>query len=249
VQGRKLLVGLFTLGLLMIAVYTASAQDVITLGATGSNTTNFGGTESGNGTLSLTSDPLKAMTLGRDDFNSGPALFSLTEAADSLGSGDLTEVNTGSIVQSAQPTFSSGLGGSLLEGNLELLSLTGTGKTGLFDTTLVLDLANLSGSSASLFTPPVAAAQLGVVGAGRQMRAALSTRDFCPVALRFMDHHHQPHRPLPYHPSCCPYHAPEPTSMLLLGSGLLVLGTLVRRHRRQAQCSEAQPTRPIGQKG
>jgi hypothetical protein len=233
VRERKLLLGLFALGLVMIAVCTATAQDAITLGATGSNTTNFAGTESGNGTLSLTSDPLKAITLGGDVFNSGPAPFDLREAAASTLNGTLTDTDTWSIVESAQPTFSYGLGGSLLEGNLELLSLSGTGKTGQFDTTLVLDLTNLSGSPAHLFTPPAAVAQLGVIGAGRQMRAALSTPEFYPVALRFISHH-PPHAPLPYHPHSCPGTTPEPTSMLLLGSGLLVLGTLVRRRRRQA---------------
>jgi hypothetical protein len=233
VQGRKLLVGLFTLGLVMIAVCTATAQDAITLGATGSKTTNFAGTGSGNWTLSLTSDPLTDITLDRDVFKSGLAPFSLSEAAGSRASGASTDANTWSMVQSTQPTSSYGLGGSLLEGNLELLSLTGTGKTGQFDTTLVLDLPNVSASPAPLFTPPVAAARLGVFGAGRQMRAALSAREFYPVALRFIKFG-KPHPPLPYHPHPCPGLAPEPTSMLLLGSGLIVLGALVRRHRRQA---------------
>jgi hypothetical protein len=64
VQGRKLLLGVFVLGLATIAVCTATAQDTITLGATGSNTSTFRGTEFGNRTLSLTSDPLKGITRG-----------------------------------------------------------------------------------------------------------------------------------------------------------------------------------------
>jgi len=233
VQERKLLLGLFVLSLVMIAVCTATAQDAITLGATGSNTTNFAGTGSGNGTLSLTSDPLEAIMLGGDVFNSGPAPFGLTEAAGSTLNETLTDTDTWSIVHSARMTFSSGLGGSLLEGNLELLSLTGTGKTGQFDTTLVLDPTDLGGSPARLSSPPGAVAQLGVLGAGWELRAAVSKREIFPVALRFKSHH-PPHPPLPFHPHAFPDPTPEPTSMLLLGSGLLVLGALVRRRRRQA---------------
>jgi hypothetical protein len=228
------------LGLVMIAECTATAQNAITLGGTGSNTTTFTGTESGNWTLSLTADPLKGITLGRGG-DSGPA-YSITEAPGPTVTGTLTGANTWSIVQCAPLTFSYGAGGSLLEGNLELLSLTETGSTGQFDTTLVLDLTNLSGSPAHVFSPPGAVAQLGSLGAGQQLSATLSGGELYPVTLQFIGPHPwhtddpwNPHSlPLPQH---LPDPAPEPTSMLLVGSGLLVLGGLVRRRRGKARCS------------
>jgi hypothetical protein len=143
----------------------------------------------------------------------------------------LTGTNPWSIVQSAPLTFSYGAGGSFLKGNLELLSLTETGRISQFDTTLVLDVTDLTGSPAHPFSPPGAVAQLGSLGARRRLSARLSGGPYRVRLESVGPYRWHPHPP--WHPRAVPGPAPEPTSMLLLGSGLLVLGTFVRRRRQR----------------
>jgi hypothetical protein len=221
---RRLLVVLSVLVFLTSAVSTATAQNTITLGGSTAAVT-FTGTGGGNWTLSL--GTLTGTAEGFGIFTSGPAPYSITQAATTTITGTLTSKTatsaTWSITQSAPLKFSYGTGGSLLTGNLELVNLSVSGKTGNFDTTLEVDLTDLGGSLAPLFSSVGAKVQLTIQykGSGTLLAAleglgtgTLSTG----LALSGGEI----------------LRTPEPASMLLVGAGLLVLGTLFRRRRRNA---------------
>jgi len=241
VQRRKLLLSLCVPSLVIIGVCSGKAQNVITLGATSSNRITFAVSEFGHETLSLRFDPLPGITL-RGVGESGPDPYSIVEAEGPTVSATLTGANTGSIRQSVPLTFSDGAGGSMLEGNLELLSPTETGRNGQLYPSLVLDLAQPSGSGANIFSPPGAVAQLESFGAGQQSGTTLSGGEDYSVKLDFVGNHPW-HPDDPWHPNPLPLSvdppasAPEPASMLLIGSGLVVLGSLVRRGQRKGQRS------------
>jgi len=111
-------------------------------------------------------------------------------------------------------------GTNFLSGNLQLVSLqqTANTSTGSFNENLVANLTNLSGSLASLFGPPGSGAigrinieftssvdlsLLGGLGQPTTATAFVSASDITPT--------------------------PEPSSIALLGSGLLALGGYLRR--------------------
>lgn len=136
---------------------------------------------------------------------------------------------------SGPPTFGNDAGGSLLKGNLELLSLTETRGTGQFDTTMVLDVRKLDGSLDHAFSPSGAVVQAGCPRAEQPLMTTLSGCEFHPVTLQFIGSRpwrpFDPWYPQPLHDSPDP--TPEPASILLVGSGLMMLGGLVRRRCRK----------------
>jgi len=214
---RRVLIVVSVLLFLTTAVSTASAQGVIDL-AGSSSSVGFVGSGGGNWTLNW--GTISGTGEGFGVFASGPAPYSITEVANTTITGTLTSSSptkaSWSITQNKPLTFSYGAGGSLLKGSLELVNLTVTGKTGNFDTTLVVDLTGLSGSLAHFFSPVGGIVQLTLqfgipaldlvsLGKGYQVRAYLSGEVI---------------------------QTPEPVSMLLVGSGLLTLGALVRRRRK-----------------
>jgi len=215
---RKLLVGLSTLVLLTCAGSTAIAQNEIVLGGS-SATLVFTGT--GGGNWSLNWGTVGGTAAGYGIFTSGPAPYSITEPAGTSITGTLTSSNatsaTWNISQSNPLKFSFGTGGSLLTGNLELVSLQVTGassKTGNTDTTLVVDMTNLGGSLAHLFSSGGAVVQLTFHFTGTALSLdSLASNSKMNATFAGGEL----------------FQTPEPTSMLLVGSGLLMLGVMVRR--------------------
>jgi len=207
-------------------VSTATAQNQITLDGS-SNSMTFTGTGGGNWTLSLPSVGLKDTGVGGGTLltpgctPSTPCAFDITQPTGVTITG--TETGTGSnvwnITQSGALDFSFGTGGSLLTGTLQLVDLTQTGATGSFNDDLTVNLAITGGSLASILGPSAilditidfaktkgVAGVLGNLTSGQTLKANISDGELTPTA--------------------------EPVSMVLVGSGLLLLGGFVRRRRR-----------------
>ena len=223
---RKILLALSVLVAMTAAVSTATAQNQITLDGS-SNSMTFTGTGGGNWTLSLPSVGLKDTGVGGGTLltpgctPSTPCAFDITQPTGVTITG--TETGTGSnvwnITQSGALDFSFGTGGSLLTGTLQLVDLTQTGATGSFNDDLTVNLAITGGSVASILGPSAilditidfaktkgVAGVLGNLTSGQTLKANISDGELTPTA--------------------------EPVSMVLVGSGLLLLGGFVRRRRR-----------------
>jgi len=218
---RKILLALSVLVAMTAAVSTATAQNQITLDGS-SNSMTFTGTGGGNWTLSLPSVGLKDTAFGSGTlYTSTSYPFIITQGAGVTITG--TETGPGSnvwnITQSGALDFSFGTGGSLLTGTLQLVDLTQTGATGSFNDDLTVNLAITGGSLASILGPSAilditidfaktkgVAGVLGNLTSGQTLKANISDGELTPTA--------------------------EPVSMVLVGSGLLLLGGFVRRRRR-----------------
>ena len=227
---RRLLVVLSVVVFLTSAVSTATAQNQITLAGT-SNDMTFTGTGGGNWTLSLPSAAggLKDTAWGSGTLCTGPGCpssptiypFNIMQGAGVTITGTETGPNSNvwNITQSAPLTFCfDGCGaGSLLTGTLELVSLVETGKTGTFNDDLTANIVITGGSLASMLGPDAvlsitvdfaskAKLRLATLTSGQTVAAKISDGELTPTA--------------------------EPVSMVLVGSGLLLLGGFVRRRRK-----------------
>ena len=214
-MGKKLLQTLSVLGLVIFAACVAAAQNVVTLGATGSNIIISTGTGSSNWTLRLTSDTARRPNTWQGGFPCWAC--SLWHSG---GGGYYRDRTFGRHKPLERHAICSmdlqrWCKWTLLERKLGLLNLTKTGRTPEFDATLEVDLTNLSGhqSIATTFGPAIYA-----------------------DTFWFRDY-----RPRPSHEAGYPQPAlvptdptPEPQSILLVGSGLLVLGGLAWRRSRKA---------------
>jgi len=105
----------------------------------------------------------------------------------------------------------------LLTGTLQLVSLAETGKTGTFNEDLTANIVVTGGSLASILGPEAVLSitvdfaskdklRLGTLTSGQTVAAKISDGELTPTA--------------------------EPVSMVLVGSGLLLLGGFVRRRRK-----------------
>jgi hypothetical protein len=151
---------------------------------------------------------------------SGPAPYSFTSTLNSI---TLTLLNaaagTWSVSETAPILFSYGKGGSLLTGDLNLLNFVEApgSKQGMFNYTASTNLVVTGGSLASIF-----ASSHGVLDVmlkfdnGKNIQRLLGN-------FKTLGAHIGGGEVLT---------TPEPTSLLLLGSGLLVLGTFLRFRRR-----------------
>ena len=216
---RKILLALSVLVAMTAAVSTATAQNQITLDGS-SNSMTFTGTGGGNWTLSLPSVGLKDTAFGSGTlYTSTSYPFIITQGAGVTITG--TETGPGSnvwnITQSGALDFSFGTGGSLLTGTLQLVSLAETGKTGTFNEDLTANIVVTGGSLASILGPEAVLSitvdfaskdklRLGTLTSGQTVAAKISDGELTPTA--------------------------EPVSMVLVGSGLLLLGGFVRRRRK-----------------
>jgi hypothetical protein len=207
------------LALSSISAWAAPTQ--ITLGPSGSKWT-FQGNGSGSTTVSLTAcngGTCKGIASG-----SGGFAFIGTSVPYRLTShGTLTVTKTSPTtfnVTGPAMTFMLGAGGSLLTGDLSLLNLLQAGKSGTFNYTGSANLALTSGSLMSHFTSAGGILDLtlkfkskkqlsSIFGTSNSLIGRISTGELVPT--------------------------PEPSSMLLFGSGLLALVGVLRSRIRRLQ--------------
>jgi hypothetical protein len=216
---RKVLLVLSVLALLTTAVATATAQDQITLGAS-SNSMTFTGDGSGDWTLTFAGGAMTGAAFGTGILTSGPTSYSITQGAVTIAGTTTGIPNYWTISQSGPLTFCYGGCGasSLLEGNLQLVNLNQTPgiAIGDFNDTLTVNLTNLTGSlvtSGAMTTQGkvditiifATTTDLQSLPMGGTLVAGISSGEVRPT--------------------------PEPVSMALVGSGLILLGALVRRRR------------------
>jgi len=215
---RKALLGVSVLALLMTGVPTATAQNEITLGGTTANSLTFTGEGSGNWTLTFAGGALSGMAFGTGTLSSGPAPYTISQSGVTI-TGTYLGSETWSIAQSGSLDFCYGGCGSgaLLTGDLQLVSLAQTGSTGTFNHLLAANLTNLGGSLAGLLGNAgvlsitidfSSTTDLASLPPGATLGANVSSGEIFP--------------------------SPEPESMILVGSGLILLGGLVRRRGRTA---------------
>jgi len=211
---RKIFLVLAVLFVLATAASTATAQDQITLGATAANSMTFTGAGSGNWTLAFTPDPLSGTAFGTGSLSSGPAPYSITQGSVTINGTEVDSTHW-NISQSGSLSFLYGtVGLPLLTGNLQLVSLVQSGQIGTFNDSLAANLAITGGSLATALTTNAilsitidftSATSLATLGHGSTLGARISSGELFP--------------------------APEPVSMVLVGSGLILLGGLVRLRR------------------
>ena len=202
---------------LVLLAGMASAQDQITLNGTASGAITFTGAGSGSGGSNLTMS-LGSCTLGSHCITgtaTGTGSLSSTGSYElSGGPLSLTSVSPGSWNVSGILNFAYFNGGTnLLSGTLNLLNFTQVGSLGLFNDTLTANLTGLSGSLASsigssAITDITIVIRNGVnlsgLGNGANASASISSGEiFLPT--------------------------PEPGSMVLFGSGLVAVGSMLRR--------------------
>jgi len=202
---RKLLIALSLLVLLATVVSTATAQsEDIYLG--GSSTMLFTGTGGGDWTLAIGGVSGLASGTGPVVFSGVPYSFTQTGTITGTYEGadqwDISQTSTLSISI-----------GSYLSGSLQLLTLGQSGKTGTFNDYFLANLTGLSGSLMGYF-PSGAILQVVIDLPSTTSLTGLGTGT---LSLGIN------------HGSIGP--TPEPGSMVLIGSGLLLLGGLARRRR------------------
>lgn len=213
---KKILVALSVLVGLTIAVSTATAATTeISLGGTNSNTLTFAGTGSGGWTLSFTPNPLGgSTTAGTGAWSSIPAsTYSINQNGATITGTEVGVTPDWTITQSGALLFSIG---SLLSGNLQLLNLSQSGTVGSFNDNLAANLTVTGGSDASLVGNNAILAIAIDFTSGTNLANILAGQTLTGVSISSGELDQ----------------APEPVSMVLVGSGLVLLGGVVRRRRK-----------------
>ena len=224
---RKILLVLSVLALLTTGASTASAQNEIGLGGSSANSLAFTGNGSGGWTLTFSPNPLDGAVetatgvlawgpiSGFYEITSSGALTGVETA--SWAGGGSWNISGSALGFSICPTKSGcGAATALLTGNLQLVSLQQDGKSGTFNYNATADLTITGGKYASLITNGEAIVQISIdlpsgvslasLKSGQTENGRISSGEINPT--------------------------PEPASMVLVGSGLILLGGLLRRARR-----------------
>jgi hypothetical protein len=222
---RKQFAGIAALVLVIaLGAVTASAQVDITLGvpgspATSSGTVTFTGTGGGNESITFGGCPAAA---SGDCWSGNTTGF----AGPHNVVGDFWEINfagvgvtmnpSGTITQTGPAAFTLGTSfgdGSLLTGTLQLVNLGQIGGTGNFNYDLTANLTVTGGSLASFFYNGTGVTTITILLAPGQsiigLAGGTSVTGNNPVGTLTS--------------------TPEPSSVLLLGSGLLMFGGVLRR--------------------
>ena len=211
---------MMAVGLVMSSTPAWADPSQITLGPSGTSWT-FQGNGSGSTTVTLTA--CNGGTCKGKAFGSGGFGFIGSVPYSLKSNGNMTVTNNGSntfSVSGPAMTFMLGTGGSLLTGDLSLLNLLQAGKAGVFNYTGNANLAITSGSLASMFTSAGGVLDLtlkfrsnkqlsSIFGTSGSLIGRISTGELITT--------------------------PEPSSMLLLGSGLVALGGVLRSRIRRFQ--------------
>ena len=221
---KSTLVAVLTMAVMVLAMSSTSAwadPTQITLGQAGANWT-FQGNGSGSTTVTLTA--CKGATCRGKAFGSGGFGFIGSNVPYKLvsnGAMTVTETSSSTFnVSGPAMTFMLGTGGSLLTGDLSLLDLLQAGKFGIVNYTGNANLVITSGSLASMFTSAG-----GVLDLTLKFKSKNQLSSIFGTSGSLIGHV----------TSGSLITTPEPSSMLLLGSGLVALGAMLRSRIRRLQ--------------
>lgn len=171
----------------------------------------------------ITNTCVSGTAAGTGALLSGPAPWQIVNVKNAV-SITMTFIGAGSwsVAQTGDLLFKYGKGGSLLTGNLQLLSFSQLpgDNLGNFNTQAVVNLTNLSGSLASIFSPSGAKLNFAVLFKQGTPNVATLLGTTNKITAK-VDHG-------AIHPT------PEPSSIALFGSGLFALGGFLRRRLFQA---------------
>jgi len=216
---RKILLALSVLVVLTIAVSTATAQNSITFGSTNSNTLTFTGAASSGWTLTFAGNDLTGTATGAGGWSSISGTYSINDAGLTItgtstgpGTWNIAQTGTNPITGNSSMAFSIG---TLLTGDLQLINLGQLGKTGVTNYDFVADMTVTGGSLDSL---------VGGVGANMKVQITLdldSATSLAALGVNGTEGAKVSSGEIDQ--------TPEPGSMALVGSGMLLLGGLVRR--------------------
>jgi len=211
---RKTLLVLAALVVLATVTSTAmAATNQITLGGTATDTLTFKGNATG-WTLTFASNLLSGTATGQGTLAPITGTYDINSTGVTI-TGTSSGSNTWNISQSGGLNFSimSGMT-DLLSGTLQLVSLAQTSSTGTFNYDLAANLTVTGGSEQSLF------GNSGIVGITIDFDSSTSLSTIVGTS-----------NTLGANVSSGEIYTPEPMSMVLVGSGLILLGGLARRRR------------------
>jgi hypothetical protein len=200
---------------LLFGSMPASAQTGISLSPSSTSAITF--TSTGGGDLSLAAGVFgtaagQGALLGNNGFytlSGGPVALTLVNSFGTV----FADYTASGLLNFDITTKSGGMGSPLLTGTLSLVDLIQGGSTGLTNTSAVADVTITGGSLSSDYPKASGIAQLTINLAGLPFLPTLSGAMSTKLGTSSID-------PLP---------TPEPWSMLLYGSGLILIGFVLRR--------------------